>query len=435
MFLRENFLSAARYASSLVLLAPLLWPQQISNLDRKWSHDVLEKVADDVRKYYYDPKFHAVNWDATIDKASHQIDQATSVDMALSNVAAAVDALNDSHTRFFPPPRAEALDFGLQYQIFGDDRCFVTRVHPGSDAEQKGVKPGDEVLTINGFLPERRSLGKMQYVLHVLRPQRSLRIRVRPVTGGLSREIEINATATILKRPMGLAFVTARAREDRMLVLRPRSVELGDELMILKWPYFAYDNSDVGSMIGKARKHKALVLDLRGNTGGSADTVRFLVSALFERETKIADRVRRDGTSAWVAKPDHSVFQGKLIVLVDSESASASELLARVVQLEKRGVVIGDRTAGEVMESKLYTNSLDGLLFAEYITEADLLMSDGKSLEHIGVVPDETRLPSPQDLASDSDPALARAAELAGVKLSPEAAGKLFPYQWPPKPQ
>jgi C-terminal processing protease CtpA/Prc len=176
-----------------------------------------------------------------------------------------------------------------------------------------------------------------------------------------------------------------------------------------------------------------LILDLRQNAGGNVETLKALLSSLFDHDVKLYDRVGRDSTKEVVTKSAHHPFEGKLFVLIDSKSASASETLARVVQLEKRGVVIGDRSSGSVMEAKQYTSGagLDMVMFyGVSITDADLIMSDGQRLEHIGVNPDQMVTPTALDLANGRDPVLAHAAELAGVKMTPESAGQIFPYQW-----
>jgi hypothetical protein len=57
-------------------------------------------------------------------------------------------------------------------------------------------------------------------------------------------------------------------------------------------------------------------------------------------------------------------------------------------------------------------------------------MSDGKSLEKTGVIPDELLLPRRADLAGKRDPLLARAASLAGIQLDANKAGTIFPVEW-----
>lgn len=72
------------------------------------------------------------------------------------------------------------------------------------------------------------------------------------------------------------------------------------------------------------------------------------------------------------------------------------------------------------------------VFYGASITIADLIMADGKSLEKNGVTPDEIVLPTASQLAEGQDPVIARAAELAGIKIDPAAAGKFFPFEWAP---
>ena len=437
-----------RAAQSFVIVTMLAVPcrpqqqQQMSSLERGRALDMLQAISNDVKKHYYDPKFHGVDLDARVADAKQQIAKATSFNMAMSHIAATLDLLNDSHTFFLPPQHAYHHSLGLQYQIVGN-RCFVTQVRPKSDAEAKGVKPGDEILTINGFTVNRDDLWKMQYAFTILRPQPGLRLGLKDPSGA-QRQVDVMAKFRETKRVTDLTGANGasdiwdlvRQEETQEHLIRARSVEYGDQVTVIKVPEFTFTAFEVESILGKARKHSNLVLDLRGNPGGSVDTLKYLVGGMFDKEIKIADRVGRKNTKPEVAKPMHNPYLGKLVVLVDARSASAAEIFARIIQLEKRGVVMGDATAGAVMEAKHYEerSGADTVVFyGASITEWDLIMTDGKSLEHAGVTPDELLLPNASTLANRKDPVLARAVEALGVKISPEDAGKAFPYEWPPE--
>jgi carboxyl-terminal processing protease len=425
-------------AVSTIIIALLTangWGQKLSSYDRGRAQEMLHEISSDIKKHYYDPKFHGVNWDAKVAEMKQKINASDSMPRAMSEVAAALDALNDSHTFFLPPRHAYRHDYGWQAQMIGD-RCFVLRVRPGSDGETKGVKPGDELVGLNGFAPNRENFGKMQYVFNTLRPQPGLRLDLRSPTGE-QRQLDVAATVIEEKREvLGSAFLWEEIQQEKTTAYlgRAQFSELNGEVGILKFPRFFFAEKEIDEMIDKARKHKALVLDLRGNPGGSVETLKYLIGGFFEKEVKIGDRVGRSEHQPMIAKPHGQPFTGKLFVLVDSRSGSAAELFARVVQIEKRGTVLGDRSSGSVMEAKRYTYASGIGMVAFYgasITDADIIMTDGKSLEHSGVIPDEVMLPSAEDLAHGRDPVLSRAAEIVGAKLSPSAAGKLFPYEWP----
>jgi carboxyl-terminal processing protease len=418
-----------------IFSATAAWSQKMTGFQRDDIQEMLREIASDVRKHYYDPTFHGIDWDRNVREAKTKIDQASDLGLALSEIASVLDSLKDSHTFLLPPERLNRYDYGLKAQTIGT-QCYVTQVRPGSDAEAKGMKPGDEVLTVNGYVPSKNNLIRMEYLLNVLRPQPALHLELRAPDG---KPRIIDVTTKIIegnqaRDPRDDLEYNRRRIDTAKLQRHERTKDMGDKLLILKLPEVLYTPTEIESMIGKARKHSSLIIDLRENQGGATEVLSLILGRMFDHEVKIADRVGRDARSPQIAKGPSPKFEGKLIVLVDSRSASAAELFARVVQIEKRGAVLGDVSSGRVMEARHYTyrSGLNKVFFyGASITDADLITTDGKSLEHVGVTPDEVILPTAADLATGNDPVLARAAEMLGVTLSPESAGQLFPYEWP----
>jgi C-terminal processing protease CtpA/Prc len=432
--------SAAVVAALAVSLSLAQQPLSATDkLNRDRAHVMLRDAYENLKKHYYDTKYHGLDLDARYKEHDAAIARSTSLGEGFSVVAEFLDGLNDSHTFFEPPARSYRLDYGFRVQMYGD-KPLIARVRPGTDAESK-VKPGDEVLSWNGLKVNRDQMWKINYLFNSLAPQKTSMLSLRDPSGQF-RDVVVQPTTHQLKRVLDLSgdrgdsdrWELIRENENLDHYVRQRGVEF-EGAMIWKMPEFDMTDDQVDRMFATVRKYPALILDLRDNHGGLVATLERMVANVFDRDVKIADRIGRKELKPQLAKTrgGNNVFSGKLIVLVDSNSASAAELFARVVQLEKRGVVLGDVSSGHVMESRGYSQSqgADTKIFYSFsVTDADLVMADGKSLEHSGVTPDELIVPTALDIAEGKDPVLARAAELAGVKTTPAAAGKLFPFEW-----
>ena len=437
-----SILIAALLAALIVTAIPLG-----AQDDSKWdsfkidrSRGILRDAYQAVKNHYYDPKFHGLDPDARYHEYDEKIKTAGSLGHAFGIVAAFLDGLNDSHTFFRAPARPYKLDYGYRMQIFGEN-CFITRVRPGTDAEGK-IRPGDEIVALNRHDVNRKSLWKLNYFFKSLSPQEASELDFIGLDGK-EQKLQISAKIVPLKRVLDVSggdegndiWQLIREDEQQDHMVRQRFFEK-DGVMVWKMPEFFLTDAEVDHLFGTARKNKTLILDLRGNPGGAVVTLSRMVANVIDHDVTIADRVGRKELKPQKAKTRGSnIFNGKIIVLTDSESGSAAELFARVIQLEHRGTVIGDRSAGAVMESQGYSYSQGSdvkFFYSFSVTDADLIMADGKSLEHEGVVPDERVLPTAKDLASGNDPVLARAFAMAGLTVSPEDAGKLFPFEWAP---
>jgi len=398
---------------------------------------ILRDAYNDVKKYYYDPKLHGLDWEARYQQYVARIEKTHNLGEGFRLVAAFVGGLKDSHVFFMPPERANHFYPGYKIELVGNDG-FITQIRPGSDAQSK-LHIGDQVVMHNGYNLNREDFYDLRYYYTTLAPRPAVQLVLR-APDKAERTVVVESKVKVGKAIYSYEetnnhFDDADRKSELVSdAIRSRIVERGD-VAIWKLQQFNLDDGEIIRAIRVVDKHKSLILDLRGNPGGAVDTLKMIAGSLFDKDIKIADRVSRKNTKPMLAKHRGNSFDGKIIVLVDASSASAAELLARVIQLEHRGTVIGDKTSGAVMEAQDYSESqVGGTVFAYgfSITDADLIMSDGHSLEKTGVTPDELLLPTGADLAAGRDPVLAHAAELAGVKLDPVEAGKLFPYVWPP---
>ena len=87
------------------------------------------------------------------------------------------------------------------------------------------------------------------------------------------------------------------------------------------------------SDVDAALYRRVLALDLRGNPGGDVEGLKAMAGVLLGRPADLMTMVTRKGAKSETAKPKGKPFPGTLVVMIDSRSASASEILARLVQL------------------------------------------------------------------------------------------------------
>ncbi|HUX28839.1 MAG TPA: hypothetical protein VMV39_08620, partial [Terracidiphilus sp.] len=263
--------------AALVAGAPFAQAQKLSRLDRQLAESILENVSSDIQKNYYDPKLHGLDWTALVRQTKMNIDDAPNWAAATAQIAGLLERLDDSHTSFSPPRNTVTFDYCWKFQIIGN-RAYVTEVKPKSDAERKGMRPGDQVLTIEGFAVDRAGASNLEYALNVLMPRSSLQLQLLDSGGKILR---LDVAAKAVKHPlvMGLGdntmYVGERKikGEDNWNKHRAKYKELGPQLMILRVPAFFELGSDVDDLFRAARHHKTLIVDLRGTPGGRVDSL------------------------------------------------------------------------------------------------------------------------------------------------------------------
>ena len=398
------------------------------SLNRSRGIKMLKEMKEVLETYYYDKNYKGIDIDARFKEATEKIKTLETNAHIFRVIAGVLIEFNDSHTRFYPPGRSNRVEYGFTMQMVGNN-CFLTDVKKGSNAEKQGLKIGDRVTKIGQYAVSRENLWVLNYFIYHLEPMPLLPVTVI-AENGKERSVGIEASFKSLADRKKEA--DARRKEQRENPYK--SAKISAALTACKLLSFSVEKKYIDQMMKEAVAGSKLILDLRGNRGGFVKMEEYLSGHFVDSEIKIADMVWRTKTRTSVAKPvKDRQFKGELVVLIDSNSASASEVFSRFIQIQKRGKIVGDVSAGAVMTSYNMGLAIDRGVpgfqtFTPYgmnVTVADLIMSDGNRLENVGVIPDHPVGPTALALANKNDPVLSFAAKLMGEALSSEDAGKL----------
>lgn len=390
------------------------------------SRRYLADLHADVKRGYYDKDLRGLNLDSLRAVAERELAAAKSDQERFRAIGRFLEPFEDSHTYFMAPRRIGLSDYHFRIRFIGD-KPYVVGVDPASAADTAGVRLGDEVLTFDGQPLTRDTHYRVVSDFLGSHPIRPLRLKLKD-RNNAHADVTVYSDTMEIHRTGGSRFrkMLAMYRDSSEFATSHVQATVADSIFVWRLPQFTHADKGIGKVIERARKHSAVILDLRGNGGGSIKTLTNLVGYFVDRDVMVGDLHMRTGSERFVAKPKKNGYEGRLIILVDSETGSAAEIFARLMQIEKRAIVYGDRTAGAVMASNFYQYDED---VGASITVSDFVLHNGERLERVGVTPDIPLLMTSAHIASRGDVIMSFALLKAGARVPPAVAAGLTQQQ------
>ncbi len=332
--------------------------------------------------------------------------QARSED-AFSTYMNSFTAVYDPHTNYFSPRSSENFNINMSLSLEGigavlqadNEFTKVVRLVPGGPAHKQGqlgtadrivgVAQGEqgEMIDVIGW--------RLDEVVDLIRgPKHSIvRLKVIPSESKVESKTEvIKITRDKVKLEEQAASSTMleierEGKENRIGVITIPTFYADFKAMQEGDPNYKSTTRDVIKLLGDLQSEKpldGLVIDLRGNGGGSLDEANQLTGLFIDQGPTVQIRSASNRVEV-LEDPDPAlVYGGPLIVLVDRLSASASEIFAGAIQDYGRGLIMGSPTFG-----KGTVQSVRPLNHGQLkITQAKFYRISGASTQHKGVVPD-----------------------------------------------
>jgi carboxyl-terminal processing protease len=292
---------------------------------------------------------------------------------------------------------AKSIGVGIDTVQDADGNMKVISVASGSPGEKAGIKKGDTIIQIDDKEVVRITYGEaVQELEGAAGTQVSFKI-LRPASGGSTSDGVNIITVTVTLGEYTQHMVESGIINGNVGYLRIRrfSENTPDDF-----------NSAVAGLVNKGVC--GLVIDLRGNSGGSMSAAASVLDTLLPAGTTVSVRDRSGKTTVEYTSKANEISL-PFSVVVDSGTSGAAELFAADIRDFNKGLIIGEKTAGigtKETDVPLSDGSAMILATGEYLT------SGGKTFDGAGVQPDIMKSLSAEDkekfysnnLPASSDP-------------------------------
>jgi carboxyl-terminal processing protease len=387
--------------------------------ERQLNVNSFEYVWKTIQEKHWDPKLGGLNWQAVHDEFRPKIEKAATMDKAREVMMAMIERLKQTHFNIVPADLYKELDApgsregnpGIDVRVL-DSRATVTSVDPGSPAEARGVKPGWQILRIDGkdLLPGIRKIqeGFGKSTLLDVMMARSVMARLN---GKAGKAVTIDFLDGA-DQSVGLELDRAKPRGTIATLgyLPPmyfwaESRKVRPDVGYVRFDLFFEPDTlikTVQETVKSCAECKGIIIDLRGNPGGIGGLATGVAGWFIDNPGQVLGTLYlRDNSLKFVVFPRPDAFPGPLAILVDGCSGSTSEIFAGGLKDLKRARIFGTRSAGAALPSvfeKLPNG--DGFQYAI----ANYIAQGGKPLEGIGVIPDEEVRLTRHQLLEGQDP-------------------------------
>ena len=311
----------------------------------------------------------------------------------------------DPHTQYLSPSTFENFNIGMSLSLEGigavlqieDEYTKVVELVPAGPADKEGsIKPNDKITGVaqgqDGKMID--VIGwRLDEVVKLIRGEKNTLVRLEIIPAneisGLTKEVKI------VRKKVELEEQTAKSR-----IIEINDSDREGKIGVIDIPTFYVDfeaiqkgdknfrstTRDVRNLIAElvSDNVQGLVVDLRGNGGGSLEEVRTLTGLFIDKGPVVQIKTKNQRIDILSDRSAGMVYKGPLVVLVDRLSASASEIFAGAIQDYERGLVIGAPTFGKGTVQAILPLNRGQLK----LTQAKFYRVSGDSTQERGITPD-----------------------------------------------